>query len=268
MPGDSCTPRACSTCSGRSGRCATQGVDVHCTIVGDGWYRSTLEQLQRSLELGNHVRFTGQVSGADMKGWFDRSHVVVAPSVWPEPASLVVPEARRRGKPVVVFDVGGNPEWATLLDGIHVARSTDVGRARAKDPRGEPPSAVRADQRPSATAARISSPSWTSGALPAALASLSPRARRTVRAPPHPTSHPRCPPPGLPDQRREAPVPCPGRAMRLHLADSVHPAPGLAASPAPRSPCTSPWSSPPTSVPISSCAVWRGSSARIGRPTR
>lgn len=102
------------------------GVDVRCTIVGDGWYRSTLEQLQRSLDLGNHVRFTGQVSGADMQGWFDRAHVVVAPSVWPEPASLVVPEARRRGKPVVVFDVGGNPEWATLLNGIHVARSTDV----------------------------------------------------------------------------------------------------------------------------------------------
>lgn len=104
-----------------------RGLPVDGTVIGDGWYMGKLKRRCRELGLTRRVRFAGQVPGKDMDAWYDQTDVAVAPSIWPEPAGLVVPEARRRGKPVVVFDAGGLPEWASWMDGIYVARRADAG---------------------------------------------------------------------------------------------------------------------------------------------
>ncbi|QSO53704.1 glycosyltransferase family 4 protein [Alicyclobacillus curvatus] len=103
-----------------------RGVDVESNIVGDGWYRGKLEDLATNLGVEKKVRFQGSVRGKDLEEWYRWSNIVVIPSIWPDPAPLVVPEARAQGKPVIVTDVGGLPEWAELMNGIFVSKAADV----------------------------------------------------------------------------------------------------------------------------------------------
>ncbi|MFD2328437.1 glycosyltransferase family 4 protein [Cohnella sp. GCM10020058] len=103
-----------------------RGCDVQVTIVGDGWYERELKQLTDKLAVNHRVRFAGRVAGNEVDGWYDRADVVVVPSIWPEPAGLVVPEARRRGKPVIVYDSGGLGEWRRYMDGITVVPRGEI----------------------------------------------------------------------------------------------------------------------------------------------
>ncbi|CAI6036869.1 glycosyltransferase family 4 protein [Cohnella sp. JJ-181] len=108
------------------------GQRVRATIVGDGWYVDKMRELAAGLGLAREVRFTGHVHGSAIDAYYDRSDILVVPSIWPEPAGLVVPEARRRGKPVVVFDAGGLAEWRSYMDGVYAARHADVQDLAAK----------------------------------------------------------------------------------------------------------------------------------------
>lgn len=63
-----------------------------------------------------HIRFTGYISQVEVRKWFARSRVVVVPSLWEEPSSMVVLEAMAAGKPVVAYAVGGIPEL--VEDGV------------------------------------------------------------------------------------------------------------------------------------------------------
>lgn len=103
-----------------------RGLQATGTVVGEGWYLERLRRLARELGIENSVVFAGKVSGQEVNEWYNKSDVVVVPSIWPEPAGLVVPEARASGKPVVVFDAGGLPEWSQWLDGIYVSRAADA----------------------------------------------------------------------------------------------------------------------------------------------
>ncbi|CAG7613152.1 D-inositol-3-phosphate glycosyltransferase [Paenibacillus solanacearum] len=103
-----------------------RGFNVECTIIGDGWYKETLKSLSLKLKVTDHVHFVGKVPGKEIDGWYAESDVVVVPSIYPDPSPLVVPEARRMGKPVIVFDAGGLPEWADYMDGIYVAKRADA----------------------------------------------------------------------------------------------------------------------------------------------
>jgi glycosyltransferase involved in cell wall biosynthesis len=77
-------------------------------IVGDGPEKNRLEELAAELRLGERVRFLGLRS--DVQLFMQICDVLVVPSVWQEPAGLVVLEAMACGKPVVVTRVGGMPE--------------------------------------------------------------------------------------------------------------------------------------------------------------
>lgn len=98
-----------------------KGYTVEYTVVGDGWYRGALETTASKLEIADAVRFTGRIPGNQINEWYRSCDVVIVPSIWPDPAPLVVPEARLLGKPVVVFEAGGLPEWADFMDGVSVA---------------------------------------------------------------------------------------------------------------------------------------------------
>lgn len=103
-----------------------RGEDIVCHIVGDGWHRSDLERQVERLNLTDQVIFHGRVAGPEVQEMYVNADIVVVPSVWPEPSALVVPEARQQGKPVVVFDAGGLPEWVEYLSGVYVAKRADT----------------------------------------------------------------------------------------------------------------------------------------------
>jgi glycosyltransferase involved in cell wall biosynthesis len=82
------------------------------TIVGDGFYLQTVKDLAARLGVQDRVEFTGFLQGEALEARYRNADVALVPSIWPEPAGLVVPESRARGLPVVAFAVGGIPEWS------------------------------------------------------------------------------------------------------------------------------------------------------------
>ena len=100
-------------------------------IAGEGWYRSELERLVTRLRLRNRVHFLGRLHSKDLEELYRKSHVVVVPSLWPEPGGTVVAEAWARDIPVVVYDSGSLAEWSRLA-GVFVAERGDIG-ALAKE---------------------------------------------------------------------------------------------------------------------------------------
>ncbi len=94
------------------------GTSYTLRIVGDGWYRPALQARSTRLGLGDRARFAGGKAGDALRGEYASADVVVVPSVLPEPWGLVVGEAAAAGVPVVVSDVGGLPEWQSIVPGV------------------------------------------------------------------------------------------------------------------------------------------------------
>jgi glycosyltransferase involved in cell wall biosynthesis len=99
-------------------------------IAGEGPERSRLEELAATLRLGEHIRFLGLRS--DVQHFMQICDVLVVPSVWQEPAGLVVLEAMACGKPVVVTSVGGMPEpVVNEVTGLIVPPNSEADLAEA-----------------------------------------------------------------------------------------------------------------------------------------
>ncbi len=89
-------------------------------FAGDGSARGNWEARAKALtpiDSGIRTEFPGWVGQMDMLRLMDSSHLLVVPSVWPEPFGLIGPEAGARGLPAAAFAVGGIPEW--LSDGVN-----------------------------------------------------------------------------------------------------------------------------------------------------
>jgi colanic acid/amylovoran biosynthesis glycosyltransferase len=88
-------------------------------IIGDGTFRSSLEQLNR--QLGVQAEFLGELTQQTIRCWLERSRVFCGPSVtledgMSEAFGNVFSEAQSMGVPVVGFRHGGIPE--TMREGI------------------------------------------------------------------------------------------------------------------------------------------------------
>ncbi|MED5099971.1 glycosyltransferase [Niallia circulans] len=101
-------------------------INVICHIVGGGWYEEKLKVEVKKKRLEDSIHFIGQVNGSDVNKYYLNTDVVVVPSIWYEAAGLVVPEARKNGKPVVVFNSGGLGEWKNMMNNIFVADRADA----------------------------------------------------------------------------------------------------------------------------------------------
>ena len=87
------------------------------TFAGDGRKRAAWEQQATRVSRGEiDVQFVGWLSPSERSALFASAHLLVVPSIWPEPLGLVGLEAAAAGLPAVAFDVGGIPEW--LIDGV------------------------------------------------------------------------------------------------------------------------------------------------------
>lgn len=94
------------------------GRKLHVTLAGDGPDRSDWETTTKKLASADiSIEFCGWLPAAALQYQLSRSHLLVYPSVWPEPFGLSGLEAGCFGVPSVAFAVGGIPEW--LHDGVN-----------------------------------------------------------------------------------------------------------------------------------------------------
>lgn len=77
---------------------------------GDAEHLRTLEALAAELGITDRVRFLGPLDTDSLKDFYARLHALVVPSVWEEPAGLVLVEGALAGVPLVASRVGGIPE--------------------------------------------------------------------------------------------------------------------------------------------------------------
>lgn len=85
-------------------------------IVGEGLTNRYKNQVMRS-GVSHHITFTGPIPYRDIPRFYQRSKIVVSPSIWPEPCGRSIIEAMWLGCAVVATNVGGTPE--SLIDGVH-----------------------------------------------------------------------------------------------------------------------------------------------------
>ena len=95
------------------------------TVVGEGDFRPTLEDLIKKLELHQSVRLAGRVPNALEE--MAKASMCVFPSVWPlEGFGLVLIEAMALGKPVIAFDHGPGNEIVINNETGLLVQSGDV----------------------------------------------------------------------------------------------------------------------------------------------
>ncbi|MBI5094610.1 MAG: glycosyltransferase [Candidatus Hydrogenedentes bacterium] len=114
-------------------RLADAGVDVDCTIVGDGPDKKSLYQLVERLDLRSRVCFVGAVGQDRIQDYYDRADVFVLPS-FAEGVPVVLMEAMAKELPVISTRVMGIPE---LIDdgvnGLLVPPADNVALAMAME---------------------------------------------------------------------------------------------------------------------------------------
>ena len=90
-----------------------QGLPVTVAFAGREDSRAFVEELRREvarLQLEPHVRFLGQLSAQEIRGWFQASLATVFPTYHPEGLPRVTLESQAMHTPVVAYATGGIAE--------------------------------------------------------------------------------------------------------------------------------------------------------------
>lgn len=81
------------------------------SIVGEGTYEKNLVSLVKKMKLQDNIHFLGWVNHKDIESYYEKSSVVIMPSLVPEAFGNTGIEAMSKGRPVIASRVGGIPEW-------------------------------------------------------------------------------------------------------------------------------------------------------------
>lgn len=110
-------------------KCIAAGWDIRLTIVGEGRYRASLEQLAKHLGVADSVRLMGQLTSAHaVRSVLDDSDLfVLASRTEGLPRAMI--EAMARGLPCIGTRVGGIPE---LLEPNELVSPNDAGALACK----------------------------------------------------------------------------------------------------------------------------------------
>lgn len=84
-------------------------LEIKLIIAGNGPEMEKLKKQTKELNLENRVKFTGQISRAEIKRYFSQAKIFVLNTGY-EGLSHVILEAMEAGVPVITTDIGGNPE--------------------------------------------------------------------------------------------------------------------------------------------------------------
>lgn len=112
--------------------------DVQFVIAGDGPARPELERGAAGL---SNVTFTGHLVGRELTELLNLARVVIVPSEWPEPFGMVVLEAWREARPVIVTRRGALAEivehgrTGIVIDASEVAAAVEAVHALMIDER-------------------------------------------------------------------------------------------------------------------------------------
>ena len=88
---------------------AAEGLQFKLVLVGDGSFRTEIENMVAKLGLRNHIEITGWASNAEVKQQILDSRAMVLPS-FAEGLPVVIMEALALGRPVISTYVAGIPE--------------------------------------------------------------------------------------------------------------------------------------------------------------
>lgn len=106
-----------------------KGLKLKLTIVGDGDYRTTLEEMAKQYQLVN-VRFEG--TQRSLEKYYEQTNIFVYPSICEEVFGISLVEAMAKGIPCAAFKVGGIPEIIKdEYNGILCENISDEGLADA-----------------------------------------------------------------------------------------------------------------------------------------
>lgn len=86
--------------------------DKKLVIVGDGTWRTVLEELHAELNLTNNVFFVGKKTGKNLLETIEQAEIAIVPSEWEEPMGGVTLELMAAGKCLIVSSNGGHAECA------------------------------------------------------------------------------------------------------------------------------------------------------------
>jgi len=92
-------------------RILTKNSNLHLYIAGSGPEINNLKNLAKKLNITSVVQFLGYQSPKQITNLYQKTTIVIVPSLWPEPFGLVGVEAMSVGRPVIASRVGGIPEW-------------------------------------------------------------------------------------------------------------------------------------------------------------
>jgi glycosyltransferase involved in cell wall biosynthesis len=101
-------------------------------IVGSTWYGNNdknafvNELIELSQDIKDKIVFTGYIPHADMPKVHAAADVAIVPSIWDEPAGLVVIEAMSSGLPLIATDSGGIWEYTDEQCAIEVLRDEKI----------------------------------------------------------------------------------------------------------------------------------------------
>lgn len=99
---------------------------LHMTFAGEGPARTTWERVAAQIRAANPsitIDFIGWLDPRQRAAAFAQTHLLVVPSLWPEPFGRVGVEAGWRHIPAAAFASGGIPEWLHDGAGGHLAPS-------------------------------------------------------------------------------------------------------------------------------------------------
>ena len=102
-------------------------------VVGNGDYRTALENLAREKGVADQVFFVGAKPLAECADYFNLCDVFVDPTLRTDGYDLTIAEAMACSKPVIVSDVGANStliDATTLCDGILIPRGDNAALTR------------------------------------------------------------------------------------------------------------------------------------------
>ncbi len=106
-----------------------EGVNVELVIVGDGAYRTELEQQVKQFGLSDCIKFEG--TQRELEKYYSKADVFVYPSICEEVFGISIVEAMAEGIPCVAFKVGGIPE--IIQDGVNGAIAEEKDATQLKE---------------------------------------------------------------------------------------------------------------------------------------
>jgi glycosyltransferase involved in cell wall biosynthesis len=102
----------------------SKGANLRMVVAGDGELRTTITKLVDDLGLGDRIELIGTVTEQQLQQLFRTSDIYVSASVV-DGTSISLLQAMSAGLPVVLSDVGGNPEWAGRIEGARLFKAGD-----------------------------------------------------------------------------------------------------------------------------------------------